>query len=1473
MSKRNLIILLTKSPEKTYWLALILILAIASFLRFNGINWDHGFGFTPHPDERAIFMKVWEIEFPSLSNLSILFDQSASTWNPHWFPYGSLPIYLLKILQSIWEMITGSEVFDPRIMARSLSTLADLGTIVGTALLAKVCFSNRVSLLAALLVSFSVIHIQLSNFFAFDTFVSLFAVWTLFFLYRVAKKGRLRDSIIAGVLIGFGLASKISFFPIIGVFLFSHLIGSIAYYFEPQKNLFPISIAMKNMGIGLLIGLISFVLAEPYAILDWNQFIADTTEQSEMVRRIRDYPYTRQYIDTTPYLYQITQLGRWALGWPLTIIGLIGAVSVLVCKRHWILGTFTVTTVFALGFLLTSSNSILMILIASGFAFFILIINFILRGYKSLETTLILSWVIPYALIVGSFEVKFTRYLLPIIPLLVILGSAFLVQLTNSPKKYTRKIGYLGYILVIFSTVAFGLAYQNIYATPHPGVAASNWINQNVPRNSSLLKEHWEESLPDLEKYRLSELPIYDPDTLPKLNKMAESLSETDYLIIFSNRLYGTVTRIPERYPLMGGYYNALFSGDLGFKPVHIENSYMSLANIKIYEDSFSRPNLPSVDEAIFPKGGISINGGFADESFSVYDHPMVIIFLNFEKLEATKLKTIIEQNSMDFLSVNQYKVVPTSKEQTADLMMSESTKAGQQKGGTWSNIIHNDSTSNRYPILFWIACLTLISLISFPIGYLMFSTFDDKGYLFAKTLGLLMVCFIAWILSSLHIMGFGKSSLWLSIALVSTISIFITTKKYQEIFKYLSANWSKIISLEVLFLGSFLAFTLIRMMNPDLWHPYRGGEKPMDLAYLNAVVKSTYMPPYDPWFSGGYLNYYYWGHFIVASLIHLTGITTELAYNLAIATFFALSACSVYSIGRNILSRKKNPTKINPAIAGIISILFVCVLGNLDGLYQVWDSIRFGSNILTDFDYWRSSRMMLPDPPGHEITEFPFFTFLFADLHAHLISIPFTLLVVGISLHITRNNISNIWWKSLPTLSVLGLSVGCLAAINTWDVPIYTAIAIGSLLIAELRQIGGLNSLALFKVIWKSVYILTIAYFSFLPYHLNSVTFFNWIERTTNTTTFPQFISINGLFLVITFSWCIYSVYPFVTHQNMIKFSAKDLTERVYRSHPKILALFLITVLLFGYLIIALSSGMLGGAIPVSMLMIFLLVSSCFFIFKNSKSSYSDSFFPCLLAIGAFLVVIGVDIWRIEGDIDRMNTVFKVYLHVWVILGIAAAYFLYNLINQIINQISFSLKSILSYCWIIFIFLLVSGSLIYTTIGTADRVQDRFYKSVTTFTLDGYEFVRDGIYKDEKGDINLSADMAAIHWLRDNIEGSPVILEGVTPTYRWGGRISIHTGLPTVIGWEWHQQQQRWGYRNEINSRMADVNAIYTTPGFELAGNLIDKYGVKYILIGELEKLYYPSNGLRKIYDGLGGKLEKIYDDQGVIIMKVRDL
>ena len=290
---------------------------------------------------------------------------------------------------------------------------------------------------------------------------------------------------------------------------------------------------------------------------------------------------------------------------------------------------------------------------------------------------------------------------------------------------------------------------------------------------------------------------------------------------------------------------------------------------------------------------------------------------------------------------------------------------------------------------------------------------------------------------------------------------------------------------------------------------------------------------------------------------------------------------------------------------------------------------------------------------------------------------------------------------------------------------------------------------------------------------------------------------------------------------------------------------------------------GKLGGVIPLSTGLILILVISLFSSPPSEYNSLPIRIFAHLLGIAGLGLLIFVEIWRLEGDIDRMNTVFKFYGQAWILLGLSSTYFLYKAFVK-----TSELTPLLRWTWTGITVGLIITSLIYPVMGSRDRIRDRFEHGDGKFTLNGYSYIEESVYKDPKGEIDLSSDMVGINWLRHNISGSPVVLEAVTPTDRWGSRVSINTGLPTVIGWKWHQEQQRWGQREMVAKRIRDVEAIYTDP--KLANALLDKYKVDYVYIGQVEKLYYPAEGIAHLKTGLDGKLLPVFTSENVTIMKV---
>ncbi len=813
-------------------------------------------------------------------------------------------------------------------------------------------------------------------------------------------------------------------------------------------------------------------------------------------------------------------------------------------------------------------------------------------------------------------------------------------------------------------------------------------------------------------------------------------------------------------------------------------------------------------------------------------------------------------------------------------LMMSPETAEAQQAGGTWSEVVDEDGWPARLPILAWLIVLEGLALLALPLGFVAFRSLPDRGFLLTKVLALLLVCFAVWLLAGLHWMAFSRVSIGVAIAGLAAVSLFVLSLRRAEMLDFVRRRWPVLLAGEALFLAAFLAFVAVRMANPDLWHPDFGGEKPMDLAYLTATLRSTYMPPYDPWFAGGYVNYYYWGQFIVATLARATGIAPATAYNLAVSMFFALTAGAAFSLVYNMAeatlrlrSRAAAARAVRwpPVAAGLAGAAFVAVLGNLDGAIQVgrgaWRAL-FQDMPFGEFDFWRSSRMMPPDPPGSEITEFPFFTFLFGDLHAHMMALPFTLLVLGAALAVVlsalRPGARGRWHPAdIALLALLGLATGALRALNTWDYPTYLAIAGAAVILAVFLRQGRLSPRDALEASAKVLFVVSAGWLCFLPYIRNSEAFFTSLEPTTNTTALWQFLAIHGLFVFAIGSFLLSGLRPRLS--SALAWARLGLGSTRAVQAP-LSALGLMALAALGYAAYVWWPDSAGSTLPFAALGLVLLALRLQPCRRSSAAGWPMLAYAGIMVAVALGLVVGLELWRVDGDVDRMNSIFKGYLQVWVLLAASSAYLLWYTLDTRLRYAPLLPRAL----WLVAALALIASAALYTVLGTGDRLDYRFEGEPALLTLNGEAYIDGAVYQDAPGPIDLAADFEGIRWLRDNVEGSPVVLEAVTPFYRWGGRVSVYTGLPAVLGWKWHQEQQRWGYRWAVEQRNFEVDFIYQTLDFAEALRLLHEYDVQYVYVGQVERLYYSPEGLSKFEDELVEHLTAVFDNGQTVIYRV---
>jgi YYY domain-containing protein len=424
-----------------------------------------------------------------------------------------------------------------------------------------------------------------------------------------------------------------------------------------------------------------------------------------------------------------------------------------------------------------------------------------------------------------------------------------------------------------------------------------------------------------------------------------------------------------------------------------------------------------------------------------------------------------------------------------------------------------------------WYVAVQAFGLAALPLCLQLFRHLPDRGYGVSKPLGLLLAGWAFWLLTTFGWLHNTAGGILAALALLTVAGLALTTRPPGQATTGPPdqattgppdqattgppdqattgppdpLSWRTILATEAVFALAFAAWCLVRAHQPRI--QTAGGEKWMEIAFLRAILRSDTFPPHDPWLSGFAISYYYFGYVIVAMLTQLAAVPPAIAFNLGIATLFALTCTGAFSLVYNLVAAdgSENPNE-NPKGFGkplgfvgfaLLGPLLVAVMGNMEGLLEVlhaqgigpaaawaWLDINRidappvpfaqGSWVPTHFFWWWQASRVLQDytPWGaeqHVIDEFPAFSFTLGDMHPHVLALPFVLLAIALALNLYRSaslkpetwNLKLLHWTiSFPLrpweLLTYALCLGGLGFLNTWDFPIYLFLVVAAHTLAQ---------------------------------------------------------------------------------------------------------------------------------------------------------------------------------------------------------------------------------------------------------------------------------------------------------------------------------------------------------------------------------------------------------------------------------------
>lgn len=763
--------------------------------------------------------------------------------------------------------------------------------------------------------------------------------------------------------------------------------------------------------------------------------------------------------------------------------------------------------------------------------------------------------------------------------------------------------------------------------------------------------------------------------------------------------------------------------------------------------------------------------------------------------------------------------------------------------------------------VIWWLS-LIVLGIMAYPVAGMIFNRFHDGGFVFSKAMGVAFAGIFMWYMSSLKLMKFTFVNSMLSVLICFIIGIVLMiclrktaknrNKNFTNAFTFdLSIEKiSNALKSEALFFLFFIVWCYLRGFKPEAY----GTEKFMDFGFMAVMDRCDYMPPEDMWLANQPINYYYVGQYLATYITKLTGVGVAYGYNLMLMTLAAFGFTMPFSLVNNMLrtfmqdrnlrlrtqteaavDTKTGNLKWVPTFAGVVAGAAVSLAGNMHYLLfrylvPMFQKIAGVAEEEIDHFWFPDSTRFIgynPETADKTIHEFPSYSFVLGDLHAHVINIMFVMVVLAMlyawllyrkermdDLRLGRTVQAPGFLIEIfhPMILVLGFFIGMFHTTNFWDFPIYFVVA-GAVILFSNAAVYQFGLKTLILTGCQAAAVLVVSKIISLPFTTNFVQISTEIRLNYYRTPIQQLAILWGLPIVLLVIFLI-ERYVHLDRCGLLKGHSYDVMGNRIRTTEKKES-----------------------------------EKSTEIAFKQDKNKFYQ-FIENLQITDLFVITIGLcaiglimipetlyvkDIYN--GDYKRSNTMFKLTYQAYIMFGICMSFIL-------VNFLLFAKKRWQRVTGIIF------GLCFVTTLGYFGNAVDGWFGNV--FNKEGYKGL-DATAFMEKESVN---DTAAVKWLNENVSGTPVVLEFWGPSYSFYERISAISGLPTLFGWQTHEWLWRsdasGGFPAICDERRKAVIEIYLSKDADRVRELLEEYEVEYIYVGECERNYASQDIVKGVYDGM---------------------